>query len=383
MKYRKFGSLDWKTSALGFGCMRFPVIDGDSSRIDEEKASKMLFHAMDQGLNYLDSAYNYHGGTSEEFIGKTLDRNYRDKVKLATKLPSWKIEKESDFDLHLNEQLERLRTDRIDFYLLHSLNKKFWPNLERLGVLDWLEKARSDGRIINVGFSFHDDFDLFKSIVDAFQAWDFCLIQYNYMDQDHQAGKQGLQYAASKGMGVVIMEPLRGGRLVDPPQGIQEQWEKAEKKRSAADWSLQWLWNQPEVSLVLSGMSTMQQVEQNLASASRSGVGSLTESELKLVEEVRDAYLDMELIPCTSCGYCIPCPEDVDIPRILRIYNDGIMYDKADMASDDYRMWVPDQNKGNLCVVCQECEDKCPQDIPISEWMPRIHREYTGEGKGQ
>lgn len=378
MNYRNFGSLDWEASALGFGCMRFPVLDGDSSRIDEKKAATMLLHAIDQGLNYVDSAYNYHGGTSETFLGKTLQGAYREKVKLATKLPSWKIEKESDFDLYLNEQLERLRTDRIDFYLLHSLNEKFWPNLERLGVLEWLEKARSDGRIINVGFSFHDDLSLFKRIVDAFEGWNFCLIQYNFMDQVYQAGKEGLQYAAGKGMGVVIMEPLRGGRLVDPPQRIREQWETAEKKRSAADWSLQWLWNQPEVSLVLSGMSTLEQVQQNLASAGRSGVGSLTKSELKLIEDVRNAYLGMELIPCTGCGYCVPCPEGVDIPRILRIYNDGIMYDKIDIAKNDYKLWVPEDKKGNLCVTCQECEAKCPQHIPISDWMSRIHQEYIG-----
>lgn len=377
MKYRKFGSLDWKTSALGFGCMRFPVINGDSSKIDEEKSAEMLLHAIDQGINYLDSAYNYHGGSSEVFLGKTLQGGYRDKVKLATKLPSWKVEKKADFDLLLNEQLQRLRTDRIDFYLLHALNKKFWANLESLDVLDWLARTRSDGRIINVGFSFHDDLSLFKTIVDSFQGWDFCLIQYNYMDQDYQAGKEGLQYAAGKGMGVVIMEPLRGGRLVDPPQGIQDQWDKAEKKRSAVDWSLQWLWNHPEVSLVLSGMSTLEQVQQNLASASRSGVGSLTESELKLVEDVRSTYLGMELIPCTSCGYCVPCPEGVDIPRILRIYNDGIMYDKKDISKNNYNLWVPEENKGNLCVSCGECEDKCPQHIPISDWMPRIHQEYT------
>lgn len=377
MKYRRFGSLDWETSALGFGCMRFPVIDGNSGRIDEEKASQMLLHAIDQGVTYVDTAYPYHAGTSEDFVGRTLEGTYREKVKLATKLPSWKIEKTADLDLYLNEQLDRLRTDRIDFYLLHALNEKLWTKLESLGVLSWVEKAQTEGRIGQIGFSFHDEYPVFKKIVDAYQAWDFCLIQYNFMDQEYQAGKKGLQYAASKGMGVVIMEPLRGGRLVDPPQPIQDLWNRAEMKRSAPDWALQWLWNQPEVSLVLSGMSTMEQVQQNLASASISGIGSLTGSELTLVEEVRSAYQDLELIPCTNCGYCIPCPEGVDIPRILGIYNDGIMYDKAEIARNDYLMWVPDGNKGNLCVVCRECEEKCPQDIPISDWMDRIHREYS------
>jgi predicted aldo/keto reductase-like oxidoreductase len=377
MKYRKFSSLEWKASALGFGCMRFPVLDGNTNKIDEQKASKMLFYAIDQGVNYIDTAYPYHGGTSEGFVGRTLEGAYREKVKLATKLPSWKIKKEADFDFYLNEQLERLRTDRIDFYLLHALNEKHWSNLHQLGVLPWAERARSDGRIKYLGFSFHDEFPIFKSIVDAYQEWDFCLMQHNYIDQDYQAGKKGLKYAADHGMGVVIMEPLRGGRLVDPPRSVQELWDQAEVKRTPAEWSLQWLWNQPEVSLVLSGMSNLEQVKENVISAGRSGIGSLSEKELNLVEEVRKTYLGMELIPCTNCGYCVPCPEGVDIPRILRIYNDGIMFEKEDFAKKDYNLWVPDTNKGSLCVVCRECEEKCPQDIPISDWMARIHQEYT------
>ena len=228
MNYRKFSRLDWKPSALGFGCMRLPVIDGNTSRIDEEKASRMLLHAIDQGVNYIDTAYLYHGETSESFVGRTLEGSYRKKVKLATKLPSWKIEKESDLDFYLNEQLERLRTDRIDFYLLHSLNTKYWENLQQFDLFSWIEKARDDGRIGQIGFSFHDELPLFKSIIDAYQKWDFCLIQYNYMDQEYQAGREGLKYAADRGMGVVIMEPLRGGRLVDPPQQIKTIWDQAE-----------------------------------------------------------------------------------------------------------------------------------------------------------
>lgn len=378
MEYRKFGSLDWQGSALGFGCMRFPVIGGNPSRIDEELAAEMLLHAIDQGVNYIDTAYPYHGGTSESFVGKTLEGGYREKVKLATKLPSWKIEKSADFDFYLNEQLERLRTDQIDFYLLHSLNESWWQNIHQLGVLEWVEKAQVDGRIKQIGFSFHDEYPIFKSIVDAYGAWDFCLIHYNFMDVDYQAGKKGLQYAADRGLGVVIMEPLRGGRLIDPPQPVQEIWDRAEVQRSAAEWSLQWLWNQPEVSLVLSGMSTMQQVQENIASAARSGIGSLTSDEVELVAHAKATYEGFQLIPCTNCGYCIPCPEGVDIPRILKIYNDGIMYDKVESAKTDYQMWVPAENKADLCVVCGECEEKCPQNIPISDWMAKIHKEYTG-----
>ena len=257
------------------------------------------------------------------------------------------------------------------------MNEKFWNNIYELGVLDWVEKAKTDGRIKQIGFSFHDEYPVFKTIIDAYEKWDFCLIQYNFMDQGYQAGKKGLQYAAARGMGVVIMEPLRGGRLVDPPKGIQEIWDRADAQRTAAGWSLQWLWNQPEVSLVLSGMSTLEQVQENIASASRSGIGSLTSTELDLIAEAKATYEGFQLIPCTSCGYCVPCPEGVDIPRILKIYNDGIMYDKAETAKNDYLTWVPVENKADLCVVCGECLEKCPQDIPISDWMEKIHQEYS------
>jgi len=378
MEYRKFGSLDWKASALGFGCMRFPIIDGDSSRIDEKPAADMLLHAIDQGVNYIDTAYPYHGGTSESFVGKTLEGAYREKVKLATKLPSWNIKKASDFDLYLNEQLERLKTEQIDFYLLHALNAKLWKAIYDLDVLEWVEKAIADGRIKNIGFSFHDEHSVFKSIVDAYQKWDFCLIQHNFMDVDYQAGTKGLKYAAAKGMGVVIMEPLRGGRLVDPPQPVQDIWDRAETQRPAAEWSLQWLWNLPEVSLVLSGMSSMQQVQENIDSASRSGVGTLSTEELDLVAKAKKTYEGFQLIPCTNCGYCMPCPEGVDIPRILKIYNDGIMYDKLEAAKTDYQLWVPAENKADLCIECGECLEKCPQDIPIPDWMAKIHQEYIG-----
>jgi predicted aldo/keto reductase-like oxidoreductase len=377
MEFRNIGSLDWKASALGYGCMRFPVIEGNNARIDEKPAAQMLLHAIDQGVNYVDTAYPYHGGTSESFVGRTLEGAYRNKVKLATKLPTWKIEKAADFDFYLNEQLKRLRTEQIEFYLLHALNESYWKKNYDLGVLDWLEKAKLDGRIHQIGFSFHDQYPVFKDIIDAYDKWDFCQIQYNFMDQSYQAGKKGLQYAAARGIGVVVMEPLRGGRLVDPPRDIQDIWDRAETQRTAAEWSLQWLWNQPEVSLVLSGMSTIKQVQENITSASNSGIGKLSSAELDLVREAKKTYQGLQLVPCTNCGYCVPCPEDVDIPRILKIYNDGIMYDKVETAKTDYLTYVPAENKADLCVVCGECLEKCPQDIPISDWMEKIHQEYS------
>jgi len=379
MKYRQFGSLDWKVSALGFGAMRFPIIGGDSGKIDEKPSSEMLYYAIDNGVNYIDTAYPYHSGQSEGFVGKTLQGVYRDKVKIATKLPCWEVEKKKDFDRFLNEQLERLQTELVDFYLLHALNKKSWLKMKQLGVLPWAEKALADGKIAHLGFSFHDEFPVFKTIIDAYDRWEFCQIQYNYMDINYQAGKKGLDYAAEKGLAVVVMEPIRGGRLVDPPQQIEEIWNQADQKRTPAEWSLQWLWNQPEVSVVLSGMSEMQHVVENVTSGNQSGVNSLSEAESKLVDRVRKEYEGMALIPCTRCGYCVPCPEGIDIPRLLNIYNDSIMYDKHDYAKTEYNNFVPVNNRANLCVACQECEEKCPQGILVSEWLVKIDKIFAAE----
>jgi predicted aldo/keto reductase-like oxidoreductase len=380
MKYRKFGKLDWQVSALGFGCMRLPTIEDDSAKIDEPEATRMLHYAIDHGVNYVDTAYPYHGGNSERFVGRALQGGYREKVKLATKLPCWLVEGAGDFDKLLSEQLEKLQTDHVDFYLLHGLNENRWPKMRDLGVIEWAEKMIADGRIRYLGFSFHDVYDVFKEIVDA-RDWTFCQIQYNYMDIDYQAGVKGLQYAASKGMAVVVMEPLLGGALVDPPPQIQAMWDSAAKERSAADWAFQWLWSQPEVSVVLSGMSAMQHVEENLASADASGVGTLTEDELALVEQVRAKFDELCPIPCTQCEYCMPCPNGVNIPRNFKTYNGGLIYDKLDQSRGIYRWLSQSMNAGaDKCIQCLECEEKCPQSILISEWMPVVH-EVLGEGK--
>ena len=375
MNYRPFGELDWEVSALGFGCMRFPTENGNDA-IDEAEAAKMLRYAIDQGVNYVDTAYPYHGGNSEPFVGRVLQDGYREKVRLATKLPSWKIEEPEDFDTYLNEQLERLQTDHIDFYLLHALREKWWHKLHDLGVLEWAERAKADGRIGHLGFSFHDEYEVFQEIIDAYD-WTFCQIQYNYMDIETQAGTRGLEYAASKGIAVVIMEPLLGGRLVAPPEPIQEIWSKAPRERTPADWALQWLWHQPEVSVVLSGMSAMDHVEENVVSADASGVGTLTEEELAVIERVRKTYEELCPIPCTQCNYCMPCPHGVDIPRNFKIYNEGMMYDKPDHARRSYEM-VDEEKRASACIACLECEDQCPQSIPISDWMVHV-QEVLGE----
>ncbi len=378
MQYRKFGSLDWKPSALGFGCMRLPTIGDDRSNIDEEKATRMVRYAIDHGVNYVDTAYPYHGGNSERFVGRVLQDGYREKVHLATKLPVRMVEARGDFDRFLNEQLEKLQTDHIDFYLMHGLRASRWETVQEFDLLEQAERAKQDGRIRYLGFSFHDTFDVFKEIVDGYD-WTFCQIQYNYMNEDVQAGTQGLEYAASQGMAVVIMEPLLGGKLADPPDPIQEIWDSAEKDRTAVDWALQWLWNKPEVSVVLSGMSTLQQVKENVVSAGRSGVGTMSDEELAVIARARDTYNELCPIPCTGCRYCMPCPNGVDIPGNFSIFNNGVMYNAMEEARRRYGRKAEDE-RASACIQCQQCEDLCPQDIPISEWMPIVHQ-VLGEGR--
>ena len=387
VKYRSFGRSGWKVSALGFGCMRLPVA-GQPPTIDEPLAMRMLRHAIDHGVNYVDTAYGYHGGESERFVGRALQDGYRQKVSLATKMPTWLIKASGDFDRYLDEQLEKLRTDRIDFYLLHALNQSRWANVHGLGVLDWAERAVREGRIGGLGFSFHDAYPVFQEIIDAYDRWALCQIQHNYMDVANQAGTRGLRYAASKGLPVVIMEPLLGGKLASSPPAVAKCWDEAPTRRSPADWALQWLWNQPEVSVVLSGMSTMDQVEENLVSADVSRVGSLTAAELALVDAVRDVYQASSPIPCTRCGYCMPCPSGVDIPGNLAMYSAGAMFGAPQTARREYRLllqlyeagMVPGDTRAARCIQCGACEEKCPQGIPIRRWMPLVHA-TLGEGK--
>ncbi|NPV09782.1 MAG: aldo/keto reductase [Anaerolineae bacterium] len=374
MQYRKFGKLDFQVSALGFGCMRLPTT-GEYASIDEPEAIRMIRYALDHGVNYVDTAYGYHGGNSERLVGKALQDGYREKVKLATKLPPWNVTSASDFDRILNDQLQKTQSDRIDFYLMHSLSKDSWVKLRDLGVLKWAQGAVADGRVGHLGFSFHDSFEVFKEIVDAFD-WAFCQIQYNILNEDVQAGTRGLQYAASKGLAVVIMEPLLGGRLARPPRSVQALYDSAGLDRTPVEWALQWLWDKPEVSVVLSGMSTMQQVQENVASAERSGVGSLSQEERELIKRVQEKYAELHPIPCTGCEYCMPCPEGVNIPRLFAIYNEGMVYEEMEQARERYANLPADQ-WGSLCVQCRQCESLCPQHIEISDWIDRVHKELA------
>jgi len=372
MQYRKFGSLDWKASALGFGCMRLPTIGGKSSNIDQEKVTEMIQRAIEAGVNFFDTAYVYHEQKSEIALGKALEGGYRQRVRIATKSPIWLIKESADFDRMLDEQLPRLQTTTIDFYLLHALDREAWAKVQRLDLLGRAEAAKADGRIRYLGFSFHDNFESFKQIVDGYKAWDFCQIQYNYMDVDFQAGKAGLQYAASKGLGVVIMESLRGGKLAADMPSARLLWDSAAQKHKPADWALQWLWSQPEISTALSGMGTLEQVEENIASANASRLGRLSADELALIDKVREVIKSLSPIPCTRCEYCLPCPNGVDIPRNFDVYNDAAMYNDLEASRFAYKNFVGDDQKAKNCIQCEECLSKCPHQIPISAWMPVV-----------
>ena len=304
MKYRKFGKLDWKPSALGFGAMRLPIIGKDTSKIDENHAIKMIRYAIDNGVNYLDTAYVYHRENSEVTVGKALKDGYREKICLATKLPVRLVTKKEDLDRFFDTHLKRLQTDYIDFYLLHGLRESRWSQVKEFDIISWAEEKLAENKIRYLGFSFHDNLQLFKEIVD-YHDWTFCQIQLNYMDIDYQAGLAGLKYASDKGLAVVVMEPIKGGKLaVTPPKEVQEIWDRAETKRTPAEWALQWVWNQPEVSLALSGMSEMKHVIENVVYAGRSGPGSLNADELALFEEVKEAYERLGFVGCTACQYC-------------------------------------------------------------------------------
>lgn len=379
MNYRTFGRLDWKPSALGFGAMRLPTIDKDPARIDEPEATRMIRYAIDRGVNYVDTAYSYHRETSETFLGRALQDGYRERVKLATKMPCWKVEKAEDFDRFLDEQLGKLQTEHIDFYLLHGLNAMRWPKMRDLGVLPWAERAIAGGRIGYLGFSFHDKYEVFQEIVDASDLWLFCQIQLNYMDVEHQAGLTGLRYAAEEGLAVVIMEPIRGGRLSNNiPPTVQAIWDSSPLQRTPAEWALQWVWNLPQVSLLLSGMSTMAHVKENIESVERSGPGTMSGEELAVIAQVRTAYESLCPIPCTDCKYCLPCPNGTNIPRVFEIYNDLIMYGDEKRAQMFYG-WLAENERANLCIECGKCLEKCPQMIEIPAWLAKAHEALCQE----
>ena len=372
MHYRSVPKTKDRLSALGFGCMRLPVTQ--DRKIDQPRAVAQIRHAIDQGVNYLDTAWPYHSGESEVLVGRALADGYREKVKIATKLPSWMVESREQMDGFLNQQLERLNTDVIDYYLVHNLNGRVWQQLKELKVLEFLDQAKKYGRIINAGFSFHGHIDDFKEIVDDY-PWEICQIQYNYLDEFHQAGTQGLEYAASKNLGVIIMEPLRGGNLglPEPPTPVADIWAESPTVRTPVEWALRWVWNRPEVTVVLSGMNEEAHVKENLAIADQALPHSLTPEELGLVSRASAAYKALMKVGCTGCEYCQPCPEDVNISSAFEVLNKLALFKNEDEAKFMYAVRCGGIFSGtgygfaSQCVQCGQCLDKCPQGIDIPQ----------------
>lgn len=376
MQYRRFGKLDWQGSALGFGAMRLPTLDHKpmSAEIETDAAVEMIRYAIDQGVNYVDTAFPYHMGNSEVVVGKALQDGYRARVKLATKAPVWFIKQAGDFDRFLNEQLKRLQTDHIDFYLFHGLDKAKWDDaVLKLDLLERAEAAVKNGLIGHIGFSFHDNYEAFQQIVDGYEGWTFCQIQYNFMDVHNQAGLKGLQYAADRGLAVIVMEPLLGGRLANPPGPVADFYQQQGGDRTPAEWALQWLWNQAEVAMILSGMSTLEQVKENVQAAERSGIDSLSFKDLFFVEQVRRRYEERMAVACTNCGYCLPCPHGVNIPGNFQVFNNALAHNDVSGASYVYQRFMAESERAGQCSECALCEELCPQQIPISQWLARVH----------
>lgn len=383
MLYRKMPKTGEELSILGFGCMRLPLKDG---AIDEPRAIAQVRHAIDSGVNYVDTAWPYHNGESEPLVGRALLDGYRARVKLATKLPSWIVKTREDMDSFLNAQLKRLQTERIDYYLVHALDGGLWDKVAGLGVADFLNKAKKDGRIGAAGFSFHGLSADFTRIVDAY-PWDFCQIQYNYLDEEFQAGTAGLLYAASKDMGVIVMEPLRGGLLArpTPPPAVGAIWDQATTLRSPAEWALRWVWSHPQVTVTLSGMNEEAHIEENLAAAEQARAGALGQEELDLVERAGRAYQELMQVGCTGCGYCMPCPMGVDIPKCFDAFNGLHLTGNREEMRMIYLLSVDGglirQQSGlaSNCVKCGECLEKCPQGIPIPDALERVVAEMEGD----
>ncbi|MBQ7795121.1 MAG: aldo/keto reductase [Lachnospiraceae bacterium] len=368
MQYRKFGNTGVEVSALGFGCMRLPI--NEDKTINEEKAIAMIRHAIDNGVNYIDTAYPYHQGTSELLVAKALKDGYREKVYLADKLPMVYVEKEEDFEKYLNEQLQKLETEYIDFYLLHAVNRARFETIKKLNFVEKMAAAKAAGKVRHIGFSFHDDLDTFKEIIDYFDGWDFCQIQYNYINTHHQAGTEGLKYAASKGLGVVIMEPLLGGKLANLAPHVAAAFPE---NKSQVEYALDWLWDQEEVSLLLSGMTEPEQVEQNLEYASRSSIGMVTEEERAIYAKAKEIFDRASLVDCTKCEYCMPCPFGLNIPGIFAAYNKSASHGLAAGKADYDAM----ETKADACRACHRCEKVCPQNIKISEVMPKVVKTFA------
>ncbi len=366
-------------SILGFGCMRFPM-KGPS--IDEERSIAMIRDAIDKGVNYFDTAYPYHAGKSEPLLGKALEGGYRERVKIATKLPHYMVNSLEGAKKIFKNQCTKLKTEYIDYYMFHMLSDKSnFDRMVKMGIMEWLDQLKQEGVVKNIGFSFHGGKTDFEEIVKAY-PWDFCQIQYNYLDENNQATRSGLQLAHSLGMPVIVMEPLRGGRLVDNlPEEVLKAFKDYDEKPSPAEWALRWIWNHPEVTVILSGMSNEEQLEENIRIASTAKANDLTDEEMSVFDKVKSIILEKTKVPCTACNYCMPCPFGVNIPGCLSVYNDKYLLGKKGIRMKYLQtmgMMAKNPAIASLCTECGKCEGHCPQNIEIRKELKTVKKELEG-----
>ncbi len=370
---RSMDKLGISTSLLGFGCMRFPT--GKDGRIDEELSEKMIDTAIAAGVNYIDTAYPYHGGESEPFVGRVLDKYPRDSYFLATKLPCWEVNSLDDAKRLFQSQLERLNKDHVDFYLLHALSRDRWENMLKLGVVEYCEQLKAEGKIRYFGFSFHDSYEVFEEII-TYRSWDFCQIQLNYMDADEQAGLKGYKLCEKLGVPLVVMEPVKGGSLAVLPEDITNHFRSLDSERSTASWAMRWVGTLPGVKVILSGMSSPEQVADNIC--------TFTDFEPLTVKQVEEVNRIAQLLKrrvnngCTGCNYCMPCPAGVNIPYNFRIWNTYGIYENANSTKWEWEHNIEDSQKAKNCVKCGKCEKACPQKISIRSDLEKLQSQLDG-----
>lgn len=376
MEYTTFKKTGQQVSLLGMGTMRLP--ENSDGTVDEAAAIALIRKAIDSGVNYVDTAYMYHDGLSEVITGKALKDGYREKVLLADKMPIWMAKNREDMATLFETQLQRLDTTVIDMYLIHSLSVYNWERCQKLGLLEYLEDLKRLGRIHHIGFSFHDELPFFKELIDAY-PWDFCQIQLNYMDKEYQAGLEGLQYAESKGIPVIVMEPLKGGKLTDRiPPVIEAIWADAPTKRSPADWAFRWVADLPGILTILSGISAESQLDENLSIFSNLTPPLLTEEERQRIDKVSVLYNELIPYSCTACKYCMPCPQKIDIPSFIELFNEWHVYEQNPKVMVNFGWWFP-KYKPSLCTGCKVCEGLCPQHLPISKIMSEGSMVFEGK----
>jgi uncharacterized protein len=381
MKYRTLGRLGWRVSVLGFGTMRFPSVKYDKSQVDYKRSIELIRYGIDQGINYIDTAWNYHFGDSEKIVGIALTNGYRERSHLVTKLPINIVENEDQFEHFLKNQLTKLQTKYLDAYLFHAVNRRNFMKIKKLRLIEKMEEAKKKGLIRGIGFSFHDNFEVFKEVIDYFD-WDIAQIQYNYLDEDFQATTHGLSYASDKGIPIIVMEPLKGGILANPPKPVLTIINSAKIKKTPADWAFQYVWNRPEVSIALSGMNSKKIVDNNIESANQARSCSLKKEEMDIIQQIKEEFDKAIGIPCVNCKYCMPCPQGVDIPANFGLFNklsqsrnpfSKILiqkkYDKLTKRSEEKIMYKGDVS---FCINCGKCVLVCPQKINIPERLKEV-----------